>query len=249
MDLTFPRYYVDVNGLPIHYFKEGNGPPMLLLHGLGMSSSTWRHNIEPLSKFFSIYILDLPGLGNSSESFFSDYSLEQYAETVPGVISALDVDRVHLVGGCIGGSIAALVSLRHPEKVHRLVLISAVGLREAPYFEAKNTGHQTNSLAEMIALSGQSPEVPLKAARLFDPQMLQELEKQSLVGRPVLIITGENDPFIHREAVCYIAARNPVAKCVIIPEAGHLPHEEQPEVVNRQIISYCIEVPVSTFCG
>ncbi|MEK6570591.1 MAG: alpha/beta hydrolase, partial [Bacteroidota bacterium] len=222
---------------------------MLLLHGSGMSSSTWRHNIEPLSEYFSVYALDFPGFDDPAQHFLPDHILEESAERVYGVISALAIDRAHLVGNSIGGSIAALVTLQRPEKVHRLVLIGAVGLREAPYFEAKNTGHQTNSLAEMIALSGQSPEVPLKAARLFDPQMLQELEKQSLVGRPVLIITGENDPFIHREAVCYIAARNPVAKCVIIPEAGHLPHEEQPEVVNRQIISYCIEVPVSTFCG
>lgn len=189
---------------------------MLLLHGSGMSSIAWRQNIGTLSKYFSLYVPDLPDFENSLKTHPFAHSLDQYAEIVYGFMSALDIDRAHLVGLSLGGAIADLLALRHPEKVHRLVLISALGLRG-----------ETN----------------------IDSQKLQELERESLMKRPVLIITGESDPSIRCDAVCYIVARNPLARWVIIPDGRHLLQEECAEAVNRHIISYCIETPVNTFCG
>lgn len=189
---------------------------MLLLHGPGLSSAAWRHNIGTLSKYFSLYVPDLPGFGNSSTPQSFAHSLDQYAEIVYGFMSALSIDRAHLVGLSLGGAIADLVALRHPEKVHRLVLISALGLRWA-----------TN----------------------LDSQELQELERQRLTKRPVLIITGESDPSIRCDTVRYIVARNPLVRWVIIPDGRHLLQEESAEAVNRHIISYCIETPVNAFCG
>ena len=222
---------------------------MLLLHGLGMSSTTWCHNIEALSKYFSIYALDLPGFGNSFAPYLSEYSLERYAETVYGVISALEIDRAHLVGSSFGGAIAALVSLRHPEKVNRLIVIGAVGFRATTFFGASINGPKKTSSREDMADFGFSDEVASKIIKNISPEMLQDLEKQTLLKRSVMVITGESDPLTQREAVCSIIARNPLAKCVIIPDAGHLPHEERPEAVNRHIISYCSGIQVNTFCG
>lgn len=189
---------------------------MLLLHGPGMSSAAWQHNIGTLSNYFSLYVPDLPGFGDSPTTRSFDYSLDQYAEIVYGFTSMLDIDRAHLVGLSLGGAVGDLLALKHPERVHRLVLISALGLRGTVN---------------------------------FDSRKLQEVERESLMKRPVLIITGESDPAVRCDAVCYVVARNPLARWVIIPDGRHLLQEECAEAVNRHIISYCIETPVNTLCG
>lgn len=219
MQLTLSESYVDVDGIPIRYLREGSGPPMLLLHGSGMSSTTWRHNIGSLSEYFSLYAPNLPYPGETPVSHSSRHTADNCTEALYHLMSALDIDRAHVVGDSFGGIVAALLSHRYPEKVHRLVLINTVGLREARY-------------------SAQG-----------DLQELRELEGQTLLQRPVLIITGELNPLIRRETVCSITARNPLAKCVVIPDAGALPHEETPEAVNHHIISFCVETPVNALCG
>lgn len=219
--LNFSKSNVDVDGIAIPYVKEGNGPPMLLLHGSGMSSVTWRHNIHFLSKYFSLYVLDLPFSGKKPPFHFSHHTLDNCAETVFHLMLALNIDRAHLVGISLGGVVAALFSLRYPEKVHRLVLINAAGLRgEGCLVQAYGGLHE-----------------------------LLELGRQVLSRRSVLIITGGSSPLIHLDAVCSIAARNPLVKCVIIPDAGALPHEERPEAVNHHIVLFCVGTPVSALCG
>lgn len=194
---------------------------MLLIHGPGMSSTTWRYNISHLSKYFSLYVLDLPLFGETSLFDSFHYSLDNCTETIYHLMPGLDIDRAHLVGISLGGHVAALLSLRYAEKVHRLILINAVGLQEA-----------TGSVQEYGNL-----------------HELRTLECQALLRRPVLIITGDVNPLVDLHAVSSIAARNPLAKCVIVPHAGPLAHEESPEVVNHHIVSFCVATPVNVLCG
>jgi pimeloyl-ACP methyl ester carboxylesterase len=212
---------VNFDGISIQYVKEGNGPPMLLLHGVGMSSAIWRHNIDSLSKYFSLYVLDLPFFGNDPLSHSSRLTLDRCAETVFHLMAALSIGRAHFVGVSLGGVVAALFSLRYPEKVHRLVLINTVGLREERGFVQAYDG-----LHESF-----------------------ELERQILCRRSVLIISGGLSPLIRLSAVQSIAARNALAKCVIIPDAGMLPNEERPEAVNQHIVLFCVKAPVGALCG
>jgi len=194
---------------------------MLLLHGPGMSSTTWYHNINHLSEYFTLYVLDLPLFGEASLLHSPHHCLNNCTETVYHLMSILDIDRAHLVGDSWGGLVAALLSLRHPEKIHRLVLINAVGLQEAIC-----SGREYGDLHE-----------------------LRKLELQALLQRPVLIITSELNPLVHWDAVNLIAVRNPLAKCVVIPNAGLLAHEGSPELVNHHIVSFCVEAPVNALCG
>jgi pimeloyl-ACP methyl ester carboxylesterase len=219
--LNFPKSSVDVQGISIPYLEKGNGPPMLLLHGPGTSSATWRHNIHFLSKYFSLYVLDLPFFRNNQLLHSSRLTLDHCAETVFCLMAALNIDRAHLVGISLGGVIAALFSSRYPEKVHRLVLINAVGLREEGCLVQAFGG-----LHESL-----------------------ELERQILCRRSVLMISGELSRLIQLDAVHSVADRNALAKCVIIRDAGALPHKEKPEAVNQHIVSFCVEILASTLCG
>lgn len=223
MPLEHLESSVEVDNLSVRYLHAGEGPPMLLLHGEGTSSKTWLHNIESLSKFFSLFAPDLSSLRNLEASHSLLDGLEYGARILSQFMSALEIDRAHLVGFSSGGVLTDLIVLRYPERVHRQVIISGLGLRYELYQRDKNHAE--------------------------DRVRLEEPDRQILMKRPVLLITGEMDRMIPCEAVCYVVARNPLAKWVIVPDSHHLVHEEYPEVVNRHIISYCIEAPVNQFCG
>jgi pimeloyl-ACP methyl ester carboxylesterase len=240
---------IDVEGCSLHYVVKGEGPPMVLLHGLGASIAVWEQNIDPLAQFFTVYALDLPGFGSSSLPPRFDYSLESYAETVYKTLRILKIDRAHLVGSSFGGAVAAFFSLRYPEKVHRLVVIGAVGYRAI----ASLNGQAPEKEADRNRGANDFHETPVEAVSktllALDEKALEDLEKKTLLGRAVMIITGESDPYIRREAICAIVARNPHAKCLIVPDANHLPHQEFPEFVNRNIVAYCTQADARGFCG
>ncbi|MCH7477635.1 MAG: alpha/beta fold hydrolase, partial [SAR324 cluster bacterium] len=59
------RDYLDVNGMNIHYATAGEGPPVVLLHGLGASHLSWQENIAALAESFTVYAMDIPGHGDS----------------------------------------------------------------------------------------------------------------------------------------------------------------------------------------
>lgn len=259
---------INVDNFSISYLEQGQGPPVILLHGLGMSSSTWRFNLDELSKYFNVYALDLPGFGRSLKPKEWDYSLQGHTECVKKFMDALRIPRVHLIGHSYGGAVAAVFHLHYPERLDRLVLISAVGFQEPKMFrrlknpllrriycsllkrstwqmyggfpyETSRVSREPVEESTEIMKHPEDKDAFRSVVRSLDFSALQQLVEQSIMDIPVLLITGENDYSIRREELCHFAAWNPAAKCVIIPNSRHCPHEEQPEHVNRQIISFC----------
>uniref|UniRef100_A0A7C3WGN8 Alpha/beta fold hydrolase n=1 Tax=Desulfobacca acetoxidans TaxID=60893 RepID=A0A7C3WGN8_9BACT len=116
------------------FFQEqGQGPPLLLLHGLGASSFSWRHNLGPLSRRYRVLAPDLPPHGRTSPSATPDYRLETLAA---GVLAFLDCRGVHqaiVAGNSLGGSLALLLAHLHPDRIAALVLLApAVALTRPP---------------------------------------------------------------------------------------------------------------------
>ena len=125
---------VTVEGLRTHYVAAGQGPPILLLHGLGASAIVWRENIDALSMHYAVYALDLPGHGDSDKPAAS-YTVQIGVRVLIGFLDALGLAQAALVGSSMGGALAVATALEHPQRVSRLVLVDAAGLgREvAPY--------------------------------------------------------------------------------------------------------------------
>jgi pimeloyl-ACP methyl ester carboxylesterase len=125
-----PEYkHINLAGTNIHYAQAGEGPVVLLVHGLGTSSVTWGHNIEPLADAgYTVLALDLPGYGKSDKPRRLSYGPEAGARLIHDFLNALEVDRVSLVGNSAGGLIAGLFALDHPLRVDRLVLVASGGL-------------------------------------------------------------------------------------------------------------------------
>ena len=125
--------YVDVGGFNLRYVVKGDGPPVLLIHGLGGYLETWIYNIGALSKHFTAYALDLPGHG-LSEGPVANYTLECCTHRIAvGFMAALRIERASLVGHSLGGLVCLSVAIHFPQKVDKLVLVDSAGLnKEAP---------------------------------------------------------------------------------------------------------------------
>ena len=121
--------YVAIKGCKIRYLMKGSGAPILLLHGLGGFLETWWYNIAPLSKHYCVYALDLPGHGLSDRPK-DCYTVSHCSECLLGIINALQLDTVTLVGHSLGGAIAINTTVTAPERVTKLILVDSAGLSD-----------------------------------------------------------------------------------------------------------------------
>jgi pimeloyl-ACP methyl ester carboxylesterase len=114
----------DVGGLRLHYYDAGAGaaPPLVLIHGLGDEADTWRHVFLPLAERRRVIALDLPGFGRSDKPHRS-YTLTFLARSVWALLSALELDRVVLVGSSLGAFVSQRLAIARPTSVTQLVLI------------------------------------------------------------------------------------------------------------------------------
>ncbi len=119
--------YADVDGVNTHYVVAGEGPPLLLLHGLGASVITWRDNIGPLSERFQVYAIDLPGHGDTDKPNI-DYSMDTVMDYMHRLLEVLGLERCSFIGNSTGGALALKMSLDSPEKVDKLVLVDSASL-------------------------------------------------------------------------------------------------------------------------
>lgn len=113
------------------YLEAGSGDPVVLLHGSGPGVSgraNWQHTIPGLAKHFRIIAPDIVGYGETSRPDDVVYSLSTWSDHVLGLLDALELDRVSLVGNSLGGRISLDIADRHPDRVSRMVLMGSPGV-------------------------------------------------------------------------------------------------------------------------
>ncbi|MBI3287034.1 MAG: alpha/beta hydrolase [Chloroflexi bacterium] len=113
-----------VNRWNVYYEVEGEGEPVLLLHGIPTSSFIWRRQIEALSSRFRVYAPDLLGWGHSDKPPDFDYTVRAYVEFVDGFLAQVSAQRVILCVHDLGGAIGLAFLGRYPEKVSRLIVLN-----------------------------------------------------------------------------------------------------------------------------
>ncbi|MGH9522280.1 MAG: alpha/beta fold hydrolase [Terriglobales bacterium] len=119
-----------VDGYRLRYLQAGDGPPLVLLHGLLGYSFSWRFNIPVLSRSHTVYAPDVIGMGFSERPAQLDYSLRACSDRVVKWIDQLGLDSLNLVGTSHGGGMACMVAAAAAERgsprVNRLVLVDAI---------------------------------------------------------------------------------------------------------------------------
>lgn len=110
----------------IAYLRSGQGPPLVLLHGIPSSSYLWRDVIGPLSATFEVLAPDLLGYGDSDKRLDVDLSIAAQARYIVAFMETLGVHQAAVAGHDIGGGVAQLMAVDEPQRVARLILIDSI---------------------------------------------------------------------------------------------------------------------------
>ncbi|GAB3660919.1 alpha/beta fold hydrolase [Actinocorallia lasiicapitis] len=151
--MTGELQFREVHGYRRAFRMVGEGPPLLLIHGIADSSETWLPVLPELAKHFTVIAPDLLGHGASAKPR-ADYAVAAYASGMRDLLTVLGVDRVTVAGHSLGGGVAMQFAYQFPERCERLALISSAGMgREVhPVFRLAATPVAGPGLAVMASL-------------------------------------------------------------------------------------------------
>lgn len=114
--------WVQTNDVETYYETEGDGPPVVFVHGAILDHLQWRPQIEGLSSDYTVYAYDVRGHGRTGASSVEHYTVELFADDLAAYIEALGLDRPVVCGLSLGGCISQVYASRHPDGLSGLVL-------------------------------------------------------------------------------------------------------------------------------
>lgn len=119
--------FVEVQGMPVHYRRAGEGPALLLLHGTGATLHTWEGWTTELRDSFDVISVTLPAFGLTGPHPDEDYSISAYVDFVEAFARKTGLEEFYLAGNSLGGLIAWEYALDYPKRVRKLILLNASG--------------------------------------------------------------------------------------------------------------------------
>ena len=127
--------FIDIDGLKIHYKDEGEGPVLVLLHGICASLYTWDGWVGELKDDYRIIRLDIPGWGLTGPVGSDAHDLNKMMTMLDQFLATLEIDTFYLAGNSLGGYFSWNYALNHPEQVKKMVLLDPVCYpQEVPWF-------------------------------------------------------------------------------------------------------------------
>src|SRR6266536_3678446 len=153
--LIFDEWEIELHGHRVIYRIAGDGPPVVLIHGMVNSSRHWERVALRLADRYTVVAPDLLGHGDSA-AVRGDYSLGAHACSIRDLLTTIGIERATVVGHSLGGGVAMQFFYQFPQRVERLALVSSGGL-----------GHQVSPLLRTVALPGASAALSLAAHPRF----------------------------------------------------------------------------------
>lgn len=179
----------------LYYQEEGKGPPLLLIHGFGASTFTWRHVAPELAKTHRVIAVDLKGFGQSDKPFDGRYSVFDQAELLAQLIEDKDLRNLTLVGHSFGGGIALLLALeanrRLEGRISRLVLLDTIAYpQHIPVFFRLLDVPLVSQLGVRMVPPSVQTRVALRIAYLDDSKI--DPEEVAIYAAPLKTAAGKH---------------------------------------------------------
>jgi len=250
---------VDASGTELHYLRAGEGEPLLLIQGMSATHLAWgRPFLDELERSFETIVFDNRGMGLSGRAEMPFTIADLAADTI-GLLDALGLEKVHLVGISMGGMIAQELALAHPERLRTLTIgASYCGSPEGKLIaaedvqmlaEAYTSGDRERVFRAMweINLSSDFRADESRFAAFLEmgsalsapqPVVLQQMracgahdthERLARIKHPTLVIHGDADRLLAYSNGREIAALIPGARLETLEGVGHMFWWEQPQ--------------------
>ncbi|MGC8487779.1 MAG: alpha/beta fold hydrolase [Clostridia bacterium] len=259
----FKARVLERDGSPLHYWTGGNpaGDALVLLHGAGTDHRTFAPQLPALEEAFRLVAWDARGHG-LSRPMGSGFSFPLLREDLVAIMEREKITHAILVGHSMGGNLAQEVARTAPERVDALVLIDCtrnagqqtwsegVAARLAPRVlswypwgalvsaasHASSVNKEVrNYMTECFRVLGHADftRIFLETARCVHP------DPDYRFGKPMLILAGDQDPTGNvRKVADRWAQEEPCATHVLIPNAGHAAHQDNPAAVNEALETF-----------
>lgn len=251
----------------IHYHEQGEGEVVIFLHGAGTGASgysNFKGNYPAFAQAgYRCIVPDLLGYGLSSKPDIEQYDLDFFIAGVKGLVDALGLKHITLLGNSLGGAVALGYALAHPQDVKRLILMAPGGVEDLDTYLAMP------GIANMFKVyqSGKTGATAMREVmtmQLFDPTLLTEdiinerapiAETQTQAARSILKVPnmterlhelrcpvfgfwGVNDQFNPVSGTTKLVDNCPQARIIVLNQCGHWVQVEHREMFNRACIDF-----------
>ncbi len=251
------------------WFETGRADPLVLIHGLADDHRAWRRSLPDLMLHQRVILYDLRGHGETTLGS-PDGTLRQLGADLVALLDAIGVERAHVAGFSLGGTIAMRAAIDHPERVRGLVLVatsSRVGRAAADWYreraamvERRDPNLRSTLDADAADVYAQSPAeldegLLIRRQSTADPRgygnacaAMAALNASPLdpelgrISAPALIVASELDRHCPPKAAEIIAAGINGSSVEVLPGAGHPIPVERPHELARSMISFLAEV-------
>jgi aminoacrylate hydrolase len=254
-----------VDGIEIYYESYGEGPPVLLVPGLGGVGNYWTPQIKPFAERFRVIVHDHRGTGQSTPSKIT-YSVDQMTRDLLGLMDVLGIEKAHLIGHSTGGAIGQTIAIEHPDRIDQLVLYATWTKCDSFFrriFETRKTllldsGIEAyikatpiflfpdwwiNQNAEALAKADRDLAVTFPSAQIAASRCdaVMNFDRVSQLGqiraRP-LVLCAADDFLTPPYFSRELAERIPDAELTILPRGGHCVSQTVPESFNEAVMSF-----------
>jgi len=222
----------------------GEGPPLLLLHGLGCSSEYFGPLQRALSNHFTTYALDMAGFGQTRVPRHNYLQLERLSEHVAQWTVEMGLERVPVLGHSLGGEVALDLAARFPERVSQLVLCAPTGIPENPSVMAQMWNLTRDFPLERPALISKAMQAYLLCGLSRMLAMARD-QKRHLTGPllerihvPTLVIVGALDPVIRPYTAHVLEKAIPHTQSLLLPRGTHALHDSCPLEVAEAVLAF-----------
>jgi pimeloyl-ACP methyl ester carboxylesterase len=243
---------VRANGLDIHYVTEGQGPPLLLLHGAtSMGVHDWGAQRPLLRTDFTLYMPDARGHHRTVYDVRDGWSRTVLVDDALAFADALGLERFHIMALSMGARTAVELAARHPDRVLSMLVIGP-GLRPEPSASVARVRMDPDKIlaedpiwaAELEQRhdphqGGGSWRRLLEAIR-EDTQHLTEVMPEELrrIRLPVLLVAGDDDPWVPLDEAVRVKRQLPEGKLLVVPDCGHVVEAERPGIFNPAMTQF-----------
>lgn len=254
---------VRANGIDIHYTSTGEGPCIVFSHSLACNGGEWDEQVPELSKRFKVVCVDTRGHGMTSAPA-GDYSLDQLADDLKGLLDTLNIKKPHFCGLSMGGMIGQAAALKYPGIFKTLTLADttsryapeAKSLWEGRIKTAREQGmgaivqgtlerwltesfRKSNpARTEQIAGYIRSTPVDGYAGCIAAISKIDATDRLKEIRSPALVICGEQDAGTPPAMSHAINKAMPGSELVLIPDAAHLSNVDQPAAFTRTLSTF-----------